>query len=150
VFATDGSGQGGQAGWGLTSVRTTHEGMQADTDAGFDPEAAVREECGRVITNPNQAEHLGATRATNNTQESSVRCTAVCHALTGARELARPGEEVLILSDSQIAICTTTGAWASRKNTALVERNRRALAALHGPMARRCGSSTSERMPATE
>jgi len=27
--------------------------MQADTDAGFDPEAAVREECGRVITNPN-------------------------------------------------------------------------------------------------
>jgi ribonuclease HI len=75
VFATDGSGQGGQAGWGLTSVRTTHEGMQADTDAGFDPEAAVREECGRVITNPNQAEHLGATRATNNTGElSAVHC----------------------------------------------------------------------------
>jgi ribonuclease HI len=49
----------------------------------------------------------------------------VCHALTGARELARPGEEVLILSDSQIAICTTTGAWASRQNKALVERNRR-------------------------
>ena len=46
--------------------------MQADTDAKFDLEAAVREECGRVITNPNQAEHLGATRATNNatTQES--------------------------------------------------------------------------------
>ena len=100
----------------------------------------------QLITNPNQAEHLGATRATNNTGELG----AVCHALTGARELARPGEEVLILSDSQIAICTTTGAWASRKNTALVERNRRALAALHGPMARRCGSSTSERMPATE
>jgi ribonuclease HI len=38
--------------------------------------------------------------------------------------------QVLILSDSQIAICTTTGAWASRKNKALVERNRRALAAL--------------------
>ena len=79
-----------------------------------------------VITNPSQVEHLGATRATNNTGELS----AVCHALTGARELARPGEEVLILSDSQIAICTTTGAWASRKNKALVERNRRALAAL--------------------
>jgi len=31
---------------------------------------------------------------------------------------------------SQIAICTTIGAWASRKNKALVERNRRALAAL--------------------
>ena len=60
----------------------------------------------------------------------SPQLSAVCHALTGARELARPGEEVLILSDSQIAICTTTGAWASRKNKALVERNRRALAAL--------------------
>jgi len=55
-----------------------------------------------------------------------------------------------LLSDSQIAICTTTGAWASRKNKALFERNRRALAALYGLMARRCGSSTSERMPATE
>ena len=80
----------------------------------------------QLITNPNQAEHLGATRATNNTGELG----AVCHALTGARELARPGEEVLILSDSQIAICTTTGAWASRQNKALVERNRRALVAL--------------------
>ena len=39
-------------------------------------------------------------------------------------------KQVLILSDSQIAICTPTGAWASRKNKALVERNRRALAAL--------------------
>jgi ribonuclease HI len=75
----------------------------------------------QLITNPNQAEHVGATRATNNTGELSV----VCHALTGARELARPGEEVLILSDSQIAICTPTGAWASRQNKALVERNRR-------------------------
>jgi hypothetical protein len=28
--------------------------MQADTDAEFDLGAAVREECGRVITNPNQ------------------------------------------------------------------------------------------------
>ena len=41
-----------------------------------------------MITNPNQVEHLGATRATNNTGELS----AVWHALTGAGELARPGE----------------------------------------------------------
>jgi hypothetical protein len=33
-----------------------------------------------VITNPSQVEHLGATRASNNTGELS----AVCHALTGA------------------------------------------------------------------
>ena len=75
------------------------------------------------------------------------------HALTGARELARPGEEVLILSDSDRDLhhdWRMYGAWALRKNKALVERNRRALAALHGPMARRCGSSTSERMPAAE
>ena len=55
------------------------------------------------------------------------------HALTGARELARPGEEVLILSDSDRDLhhdWRMYGAWALRKNKALVERNRRALAAL--------------------
>ena len=52
------------------------------------------------------------------------------HALSGARELRRPEEAVLILSDSQLAICTTTGAWASRKHKALVARNRKALAQL--------------------
>ena len=58
-------------------MRTTHGSMQADTNAGFGPPKrlpAVREECGRVITNPNQAEHLGATRATNNTGELSAVC----------------------------------------------------------------------------
>ena len=50
VFATDGSGQGGQAGWGLTSVRTTQGSMQVDIDAEFNLGAAVREECGRVIS----------------------------------------------------------------------------------------------------
>ena len=84
VFATDGSGQGGQAGWGLTSVRTTQGSMQADTDAKFDLGSAVREECGRVITNPNQAERLGATRATNNTGELS----AVCHAASHSRPIS--------------------------------------------------------------
>jgi hypothetical protein len=42
----------------------------------------------------NQAEYLGATRATSNKGELG----AVCHALMGARELARAGEEVLIFS----------------------------------------------------
>ena len=56
-----------------------------------------------------------------------------------------------ILSDSQIAVCTTIGAWASRKCKALVERNRRTLAALRAqPTARQCGSGTSGHMPATE
>ena len=39
-------------------------------------------------------------------------------------------EAVLTLSDSQLAICTTTGAWASRKHKALVARNRKALVQL--------------------
>ena len=56
-----------------------------------------------------------------------------------------------ILSDSQIAVCTTISAWASRKCKALVERNRRTLAALRAqPTARQCGSGTSGHMPATE
>ena len=41
-----------------------------------------------------------------------------------------PEEAVLILSDSQLATCITTGAWASRKHKALVARNRKALAQL--------------------
>jgi len=56
--------------------------------------------------------------ATNNKGELS----AFCHALTGARELARPGEEVLILSDSERDLhhdWRMYGAWALRKNKAL-------------------------------
>ena len=107
-------------------MRTTREHLQEATTTGFSPEGAVREECGRVVINQTQPEYLGANRATNNTAELS----AVHHALSGARELRRPEEAVLILSDSQLAICTTTGAWASRKHKALVARNRRALAQL--------------------
>ena len=79
-----------------------------------------------MILNSTQPEHLGAEGATNNTAELS----AVHHALSGARELRRPEEAVLILSDSQLAICTTTGAWASHKHKALVARNRKALSQL--------------------
>ena len=79
-----------------------------------------------MVVNQTQPEYLGAKRAPNNTAELS----AVHHALNGARELRQKGEAVLILSDSQLAICTTTGAWASRKHKVLVERNRKALARL--------------------
>ena len=89
-------------------------------------EHAAREECGRVVTSPTQPEYIGASRPTNNTGELS----AMHHALRGARELAKQGEHVLIISDSQLAICTTTGAWASRKHKLLVANNRRALARL--------------------
>ena len=100
----------------------------------------------------NQAEYLGATRATHQQHRRTRR--GLCHALMGARELARAGEvrgSAHIFSDSQIAVCTTIGAWASRKCKALLERNRRTLAALRAqPTARQCGSGTSGHMPATE
>ena len=44
VLATDGSGRGGQAGWGLTAVRTTHECLAVATTTDFSHEKAVREE----------------------------------------------------------------------------------------------------------
>ena len=40
--------------------------------------------------------------------------------------------KVLVLADSQLAICTTTGAWAARSNRTLVNKNKRALARLRG------------------
>jgi hypothetical protein len=68
---------------------TTNAAHQPETvSAKHDPLWMVQHKRPHVITNPSQVEHLGATRATNNTGELS----AVCHALTGARELARPGE----------------------------------------------------------
>ena len=39
---------------------------------------------------------------------------------------------MLVLADSQLAICTTTGAWAARSNRTLVNKNKRALARLRG------------------
>ena len=63
-------------------------------------------------------------------QVSFPRYTVRYHALTRAPALMRPGEELVIMPDSQLAICTTTGAWASRKHNELVRRNHAALAAL--------------------
>ena len=48
VFATDGSGLKGQAGWGSVSMRTTNAAMLTDT-AGFRDSDAVTEEAGRVV-----------------------------------------------------------------------------------------------------
>ena len=114
----------GQAGWGYVARRTTRGNAQADTDAKYSHADALTRETGRVVTNPSQPEYLGATKATNNTGELS----AVHHALSRAAGLATSGEEILIMSDSQLAICTTTGAWAPRTNRALIGRNRAALA----------------------
>ena len=88
------------------------------------------EESGRVVTNDKAPEFLGAAKGTNNTGELS----AVHHALTRANEVLPRGTQttVLVLADSMLAICTTTGAWAARSNRTLVNKNKRALARLRG------------------
>ena len=60
--------------------------------------------------------------------------SAIHHALTRANEVLPRGTEttVLVLADSMLAICTTTGAWAARSNRTLVNKNKRALARLRG------------------
>ena len=122
-FATDGSGASdGKAGWGSSARRL----QPGDEDSAANSGPALTEECGPVITSPSQPEFLGATRGTNNTGELS----AVYHALTAASDLVKPGEEVLILADSRLAINTTLGVWAPRTNKAIVAANRRALAKL--------------------
>ena len=85
----------------------------------------------RYLTHP---AGVGASRATDNTGELS----AMHHALQNARELVRQGERVLIISDSQLAICTTTGAWASRKHKQLVANHRKALARLRADARHDC------------
>jgi len=114
------------AAWIFVTRDTSVRSRNTEFTATYRREHAAREECGRVVTSPTQPEYIGASRPTNNTGELS----AMHHALRGARELARQGEHVLIISDSQLAICTTTGAWASRKHKLLVANNRRALARL--------------------
>ena len=91
---------------------------------------ALYEESGRVVTNDKAPEFLGAAKGTNNTGELS----AVYHALTRANEVLPHGTQttVLVLADSMLAICTTTGAWAARSNRTLVNKNKRALARLRG------------------
>ena len=83
VFATDGSAQKGQAGWGYVARRTTRGNAQADTDAKYSHADALTRETGRVVTNPSQPEYLGATKATNNTGKLS----AIHHALSRAASL---------------------------------------------------------------
>ena len=132
---TDGSAKKakpGQAGWGYTACLL--DGTPAEVlDAAASTTSAsppLYEESGRVVTNEKAPEFLGASKGTNNTGELS----AVHHALTRANAVLPHGTQttVLVLADSMLAICTTTGAWAARSNRTLVNKNKRALARLRG------------------
>ena len=124
-LATDGSGRkDGRAGYGY-SMRRMPPGTNV-TAAAQQPGEELGYECGPVVTNPLDAEYIGATSGTNNTGE----LTAMHAALERANADVRPGESVLVLADSMLAICTTTGAWSTRRHKALVAANKKALAQL--------------------
>ena len=71
VFATDGSGAKGQAGYGATAIRTTGADLQTHTTTAYTRDRVVTEEAGRVVTDPRRPEYIGAVRPTNNTGELS-------------------------------------------------------------------------------
>ena len=123
-FATDGSADraSGRAGWSSVARRLPPHG----DDHAAQPGTTLVAESGPVILDSSHPEFLGAATATNNSGELS----AVCHALREAHAHVQRGEEVLILSDSRLAINTTVGAWATKKHKALVARAREALAKL--------------------
>ena len=50
VFATDGSGAKGQAGYGATAIRTTGADLQTHTTTAYTRDRVVTEEAGRVVT----------------------------------------------------------------------------------------------------
>ena len=112
--------------------------------------SAPRSGCqGGVRAGDHQPEPGRAPRSDASDQQHRRAQRGLPDALTGARELVRPGEEVLILSDSQIAICTPRLAHGRRARTRRWSTRGEPWRPC-GPMARRCGSSTFERMPATE
>ena len=59
---------------------------------------------------------IGARAATNNTGE----LTGVYVALQTVNAHAKPGDTARVLTDSMMALCTTTGAWKPKKDKVLV------------------------------
>ena len=110
----------GRAGWAYTA--------REDVRRRVGPLCA--EECGPVIlAQDDDAEYIGAQKATNNTGE----LTAVYYALARGARTARAGTGVRILSDSKLATYTPlhyTGRWRARRNKALVAVNKAAYEAL--------------------
>ena len=124
VIYTDGSGPDRHAahqtaGWGFTVVT----GGDGNADA-----RAIEQHsrCGYVATDANDAQHIGAERATNNTAE----LTAIARALEYVAQ-DQSGRPVLIRYDSLYAGNMATGKWRARKNMRLVDRVRSLWAKVH-------------------
>ena len=103
---TDGSGQGGAAGWGWVAVKAGRE---------------VQARRGPVVVGADNEGWRGAERATNNTGE----LTAVLEAIEWA--VGRGMREVVIRYDSEYAAHMTRGDWQARVNKLLIAQSRRAL-----------------------
>ena len=103
---TDGSGQGGAAGWGWVAVAAGRE---------------VQARRGPVVVGADSVGWRGAERATNNTGE----LTAVLEAIEWA--IGKGLREVVIRYDSEYAAHMTRGDWQARVNKLLIEQSRRAL-----------------------
>ena len=100
------------AGWGVCIVR-------GDSGTGRGQGEVIQEISGRVMTNPESADYLGATVGSNNTAE----LTAIGHALRWA--LIEGGDDPLtIRSDSLYASNLANGNWKPKANKELVRRIR--------------------------
>ena len=134
TIATDGSGRkDGRAGYGVTSrwLAPDEDPSLPIVQPSRTHDAPRREEVliehyGPVDTDPSSPMWIGAHTATNNTGE----LTGVYVALQTANAHAEPGDTARILTDSMMALCTTTGAWKPKKHKVLVGRNAKLLAAL--------------------
>ena len=104
---TDGSGQGGAAGWGWVAVAAGRE---------------VQARRGPVVVGADSVGWRGAERATNNTGE----LTAVLEAIEWA--IGKGLREVVIRYDSEYAAHMTRGDWQARVNKLLIEQSRAASA----------------------
>ena len=101
------------AGWGVCVVK-------GDSVTGIGQGEIVREMSGRVITDPDSSEYIGALVGSNNTAE----LTAIAHALRWIL-IDGKNDSVTIKSDSQYASNLTSGLWKPKANKELVTRVRR-------------------------
>ena len=140
MFATDGSGQGGQAGWGLTSVRTPHtKACRRTRTQGSTPRRLSGRSAGGVITyfNPNQQPgRAPRSDASDQQHRRAQRGLPRADGRARAGAAGRGSAHPLRLAD--IAICTTS---TCRTTARLAHPGRRAMLAASDPLSRSFTSS---------
>jgi ribonuclease HI len=97
------------AGWGVVII-------SGSNDLGRGNGEIVHEFSGRVITNPDSDEFIGAEVGSNNTAELTAMAQALRWVLVEGND-----SEIIIKTDSQYAGNQTTGAWKTKANKSLVK-----------------------------